>query len=140
MTPEQNKCTKNSPDGGQSNPHGMKKSKAVSDGIEYNKTNDIHTKEGDMPTNALQDLSDNARRHASEPILERKSDLFGYIRVYPPATEPTTWASHSWLLTTEFDGTKNPPGMSVKLKAECVMECYERPHFVFDYHKFVEPA
>lgn len=93
-----------------------------------------------MPTNALQDLSDNARRHASEPILERKSDIFGYIRVYPPATEPSTWGTQSWLLTTEYDEGKNPPGMAVKLKAEAVMECYERPHFVFDHHKFVEPA
>ena len=70
--------------------------------------------------------------------MERKSDIYGYIRVYPPATEPTTWASHSWLLTTEYDEGKNPPGISVKLKAEAVIECYERPHFIFDKHKFVE--
>lgn len=89
-----------------------------------------------MPTNALQDLGDNARAHASEPILVRDSDLFGAVKVYPPAVDPKDWANHSWLLTTEHDADKNPPGMAVRIKASVVTECFERPHFIDERHMF----
>lgn len=131
--------TTNSQDGGQSNPRGTKKSEANVKGIGYTISNDTEKEEG-MNTTSLQELSDNAREHASEPILERKSDSYGLIRVYPPAAAPSEWDKYSWLLTTEYDTSKNPPGISVRLKAQYVTECYERPHFILDKHKFVDPA
>ena len=93
-----------------------------------------------MPTDSLQDLGENIRVHAQDPILERKSDMHGMIRVYPPAVEPSQWADHSSLLTTEkdkSDGTLR--GLSERIKAKYVRVCYDRPHFIRDCHKFGNP-
>lgn len=138
MTQEPNKSTKNSRGGGLSIRRGTKKSESSHDGIGYNSSKDTQTEDGDMPTNSLQELGDNVRDHASDPIMERKSDSYGWIRVYPPSTDPNDWHKHSFLLTTEYDEKKNPPGMSVRLKSSAVTECYERPHFIQDRHKFEE--
>ena len=141
MTRNWNKSTTSSQDGGQSNPRGSNESKtSPSNQSGYNIDNDTREEEGAMPTDTLQELGELTKLHASEPILERKSDTHGLIRVYPPAAPASEWADRSWLLTTEFDEAKNPPGISERLKAECVTECYVRPYFISDTHRFVEPA
>lgn len=91
-----------------------------------------------MPTSTLREFDEHVRLHASEPILERRSHMHGTIRVYPPAADPSEWADHSWLITTE--GTADVPGISARIKAESVPYCYDRPHFVDARHKFVETA
>lgn len=89
-----------------------------------------------MPTSTLQEFDENIRLHASEPIMERRSHMHGTIRVYPPAADPSEWANHSWLITTE--GTVDVPGIAERIKAEAVHYCYGRPHFVDKSHRFEE--
>ena len=105
----------------------------------YGTINTTVPKEGKMPTDTLQDLEENTRLHAADPILEKKSDLFGWVKIYPPVAPSSEWKDHSWLLTTEYDTTKNPPGLSVRIKAKYVGEVFERPHFIYVHHKFGEP-
>lgn len=136
MTHWQNRHTRKSQDGGQSNHHGMKKSSSCSEPGRYNYSNDSRPEDSDMPTKSMQHLGDDGNEHSSDPILERKSDSYGLVRVYPPAVDPKEWADRSFLLTTEYDEGKNPPGIAVKLKASAVFECFERPHFIDDRHKF----
>jgi len=137
MTRNWNNSTTSSQAGGQSNPRGTNESKTTpSDQSGYNIDNDTREEEGAMPTDTLQELGDNVQLHDAEPIMERKSDLFGMVRVYPPSADPKEWADHSWLLTTEHDEEKNPPGLSVRLKAKYVKECFERPYFINDFHRF----
>lgn len=93
-----------------------------------------------MPTDTLNDLGENIRVHASDPILERRSDMHGWIRVYPPAAEPSEWGNFSWLITTEKDkqdGTLR--GLSERIKYKYVRVCFDRPHFIRDCHKWGNP-
>lgn len=93
-----------------------------------------------MPTDTLHDLGDNARDHAVEPIMERDSDMHGKVRLYPPSASPKEWADYSWLLTTEKnpdDGTLR--GVTERIKAKYAVECFERPHFIHEYHLFGTP-
>jgi hypothetical protein len=93
-----------------------------------------------MPTDTLQDLGENIEVHAADFILERRSDMHGYVRVYPPAAEPSEWANHSWLITTTRnaeDGSDR--GLSERIKAKYVQVCYDRPHFIRGCHKFGQP-
>lgn len=112
--------------------------------IRYNidNTNGVPTEsETDMPNSTtFEDIGDNAQAHAAEPIMERQSDVHGTVRVYPPSAEPKEWANHSWLLTTEknaADGSLR--GISERIKAKFVQECFDRPHFIHDYHRFGNP-
>ena len=89
-----------------------------------------------MPTSTLKEFDEHVRLHDSEPIMERRSHMHGTIRVYPPAADVSEWDKHSWLITTE--GTVDNPGISARIMAECVAECYERPHFVGTEHEFTE--
>jgi len=99
------------------------------------------TKEGsEMPTNAPQDLGASVRLHAKEPILERRCDMYGQIKVYPPAVDPSEWTTHSWLITSETDPKGNPPGIREELKAEAVWECWNRVYFISDTHRFQESS
>lgn len=108
-----------------------------SDSIGYNVNKDTQ-KEGTMPTDTLQDLGEDIRIHATDAILERKSDLFGMVKIYPPVADPKEWAEHSWLLTTDTDAEGNKPGLNVRIKAKYVSEVLERPHFLNTWHKFGE--
>lgn len=93
-----------------------------------------------MPTDTLQDLGENIRVHANEPILERESDIHGLVRIYPPSAEPNEWADHSWLLTTEKDATDGSlAGVSERIKAKYVRDVFERPHFLRECHRFGQP-
>lgn len=141
MTRNWNNFTTNSQDGGQSSPHGSSvPNKDDSDRVGYTISKDTQ-KEGTMPTDSLQDLGENIRVHASDPILERKSDMHGWIRIYPPSSDPAEWASHSWLLTTERDANdRSLNGVSERIKAEAVLTCFARPHFINEGHKFINPA
>ena len=89
-----------------------------------------------MPTTSLRDFDDRALLHDNEPIMERSSHMHGLIRVYPPATAPTDWSNHSWLITTV--GTADCPSISAHIKAEHVAFCYDRPHFIDARHRFDE--
>lgn len=64
-----------------------------------------------------------------EPIMSRFSDVFGLIEMYPPRGEASNWASLPWVIRTEKGG---PDGHGIKLrvKAEYVMQAYNRPSFV----------
>ena len=140
MTRNWNRYITNSQGGGQLNGHGTNESTTTQrDPLGYNKYKDTQ-KEGTMPTDTLQDLGENIRVHAQDPILERMSDMHGWVRVYPPAVDPNEWADHSWLLTTDKnaqDGTVR--GLSERIKAKYVQVCFERPHFIRECHKFGNP-
>lgn len=82
--------------------------------------------------------TDSTPIHATEPILERTSDLYGLVCVYPPTSDPHMWASLSWLLTTSTD-PDDGRGLNVLLKSKYVTECFERPHFINTYHQFGQP-
>jgi hypothetical protein len=87
-----------------------------------------------MPTTSLRDFDENVRLHASEAIMERRTNMHGSIRVYPPAVDPSEWGEHGWLLTTE--GTSSCPAISARIKAEAVAFCYDRPHLLENHHRF----
>jgi len=93
-----------------------------------------------MPTNTLQDIGDSVRLHAKEPILERRCDMYGQIKVFPPAVDPADWANHSWLITSETDNKGNPPGIREHIKASVVWECWQRIYFIGDRHRFQESS
>lgn len=72
--------------------------------------------------------------HAADPIMERKTDMYGLVKVYPPAGDPSTWSEKSWKLVTE----KAPDGKPLKeqLKASSVFDCFHRPYFIEDKDRF----
>lgn len=78
------------------------------------------------------------KTHADEPILERRSDIHGWIKVYPPACDADEWGEHGWLLTTEYlkNKTNEGPGLHILVKPSEVMKCYEKPHFVTESDYF----
>lgn len=78
--------------------------------------------------------------HDQEPILSQKSFKFGMVNIYAPNADPEQWGDLPWLLTSEFDADRNPPGMRIEIKAECVMACLERPYFIGPQHMFDHPA
>lgn len=138
MTRNWNNSTTSSQAGGPSNHRGLSESKMhPSDGVGYNKDNDT-PKEGDMPTDLH--MGADTKVHADDPIMTRTSHMHGKICVFPPASDPSTWADSSWLLTTEKDANDSSlRGLTVEIKAKYVKAVYTRPHFIHEYHRFGTP-
>jgi len=113
-----------------------------SEKIEYTKdknTDGVPTGSDTMsynPNEHKKDTTKSAPLHASDPIMERRSDMHGWVRVFPPAADISEWPTLSWRLTT--DKTFDSAGIDVSLKAEYIWDCYERPHFVDEKHKFLD--
>ena len=62
---------------------------------------------------------------------ERSSHLFGRITRYAPDAPPSEWGDLAWVITTEKSGRRGEDGpISVQIKAEYVMEVFNRPGFV----------
>lgn len=96
----------------------------------YNKVTKPN-KEDAMPESTLQGTdSDRDRLHASEPIMSRRSDVHGEIKVFPPSADPSEWPDRSWLITT------SRTDIMVPIKSSAVTECFERPHFIGEQHLF----
>lgn len=96
--------------------------------------------EPDMSYNPLlQELHEDSKpTNSDDPILERTSDVYGWVRVFPPtATDKAEWAKLPWLLLTQKGPDAKP--VEAELKAWAVMECFERPHFISSYHMFGNP-
>lgn len=72
--------------------------------------------------------------HAADHIMERKTDMYGVIKIYPPTGDPATWGDKSWKLVTE----KSPDGRGLKeeLKASSVHDAFHRPYFIEDRDRF----
>jgi len=91
-----------------------------------------------MPEATLSDMEAGIRElHTNDPILTKKSHIYGEVKVYPPNADPSEWAMMSWLLTTEHDEHKEQPGLRKFLRADAVSRCFDRPHFIGKEHLFV---
>lgn len=95
------------------------------------------TKEDTMPEANISDVDSTVQSlHAKEPIMERKTHIFGMVKVYPPNADPSEWADHSWKLTTTNGLDKNTSGLCEYLRASKVWAGFERPHFITDSMRF----
>lgn len=75
--------------------------------------------------------------YSKEPIMTKGSYMFGFIEVYSPSCDSSEWADRPWLLKTEKDEQGNSPGIREVIKADAVWECYNRPYFVRDHHRYL---
>jgi hypothetical protein len=69
-----------------------------------------------------------------EPILSKKSDIFGKVDLYEPDTPPDMWGSEPWYLLTETSDDGNP--LQYKLKPDFAFSAYDRPYFITDAYLF----
>lgn len=95
---------------------------------------EVATKEVPMP-DATKKAKEVTALHAIEPILSKKTDLFGKVDVFPPNAEPSQWSILSFLLVSDHS-PDDGPGLKLHIKAKYIWECFERPHFIADHHKF----
>jgi hypothetical protein len=104
--------------------------------IGYNNSNDVGQSPDESESNMTKPIDPSTIKvdHSLDPILERKTDMYGSIRVYPPSGDPTGWADKSWKLMT--DKTQDGRGLEVELRASSVYECFLRPHFIREVDKF----
>ena len=84
----------------------------------------------------IPDLKD-IRTFEDDPILSRKAYKYGIINVYAPDAPAEEWPDRAWLLTSEYDGAGEMPGMRVEIKASVVSECLQRPYCINQQHLFV---
>jgi hypothetical protein len=64
-----------------------------------------------------------------EPFMERKTHVFGHIRLYAPVSDPQDWDKQPWVLRTDKGG-KDGRAIVAHLRAESVMEAWKRPSFI----------
>lgn len=77
-----------------------------------------------------------AELHAADPILSKRTDLYGRVDVYPPNAPTSQWSILSFLITSEHGLDNHPKGLHEYIKAKYIYEAFERPHFINDYMKF----
>jgi hypothetical protein len=95
------------------------------------------TKEDTMPEANISDVGSSVQSlHALEPIMERKTHIFGWVKVYPPNADPSEWSSLSWKLTTEHGSDKTTSGLCEILRADTIFRAWDRPHFITDFMRF----
>lgn len=104
--------------------------------IGYNKSNTVGESLDESESNMRDSFSNKVVKvtHATDPILERETHTYGFVKVYPPAGDPTTWKDQSWKLVTEK--SQDGAGLEVELRASSVYDCYMRPHFIREVDKF----
>jgi hypothetical protein len=73
--------------------------------------------------------------HSDDPIMSKKTDLFGEVLVYPPAADPKQWPLLSFLFVFTH-GIEQGPAERHYIKAKYVHRAFERPHFINDYMRF----
>lgn len=74
--------------------------------------------------------------HAADPIMSKRTDLFGQLDVFPPNADPKQWPLLSFLFVSEKSDGLNPKGIKLYVKAKYVSQAFERPHFIQDYMLF----
>lgn len=79
----------------------------------------------------LEEQTEMSASHSDDPILERKSDLYGEVKVFPPNVPSSEWPTESFLLTTTKN-CDNHAGLYVVLQAAHVWEAYQRPYLIRD--------
>lgn len=80
-----------------------------------------------------------AKLHSSDPILTKRTDLYGEINVYPPNAPADQWPLLSFLLKSEHGIDNHPKGLRLYVKAKYLTRAYERPHFIQDYMLYGHP-
>jgi len=74
--------------------------------------------------------------HSKDPILSKRSDLYGMVEIFPPNAPTDEWSNLSFLVITA-KGTKNrPEAIRATIKAKYVSEVFARPYFLSTYHLF----
>ena len=82
----------------------------------------------------VEDIRKGDALNDTAPILEKKTDTMGWVKIYAPDVDPRDWDKFPWRFCSEFDLTGNPPGIDCKIKPQYVYEIFDRPYF-FDKHK-----
>lgn len=80
-----------------------------------------------------------AALHDIEPIMSKRTDLYGRVDVFAPNADPRQWPLLSFLLVSEHGIDGNPKGLYEYIKAKYVHAVFERPHFINDYMRFGHP-
>lgn len=77
-----------------------------------------------------------AKLHSSDPILTKRTDLYGLVEVFPPNAPTEQWPLLSFYLKSEHGIDNHPKGLSLYVKAKYVGQAFERPHFIQDHMLF----
>ena len=78
--------------------------------------------------------TDIALKEIREPILEKKTDTMGWVKIYAPDCDPVDWDKSPWILETER--SKEGRGLKMKIAACHVYTVFERPYFAGPEHLF----
>jgi hypothetical protein len=89
-----------------------------------------------MNTDSMRLALEKAGLSRQEPILTKKTELFGKVDLYTPDAMPSEWSSGCWYLVTEKSPEDQTP-MVWALKSDHAYEAYERPHFISDHQLFI---
>lgn len=82
----------------------------------------------------MEDQNPKAER---DPILERKSHVFGHVQLYAPRGNPDSWHKLPWIVVTTKGGDDNAP-IKVRVKAEFAYAAWDRPSFIADNMRYYE--
>jgi hypothetical protein len=95
------------------------------------------TEEAPMSEVATQAKEPTKSLHSIDPIMSKKTDLFGRVDVFPPSDDPAQWGILSFLVISEHgvDG-EDSRGLKEYIKAKYIHQVFERPHFINDYMRF----
>ena len=78
--------------------------------------------------------------HSEDPILSKKSHIFGMVEIFPPNADPSKWSERSFLVMSKHGNEgAGSMGLCEYIKAKYVHQVYERPYFISNYMKFGYP-
>ena len=78
--------------------------------------------------------------HSEDPILSKKSHVFGMVEIFPPNADPEKWPNRSFLVMSKHGNTgAGSMGLCEYIKAKYVHEVFERPYFISEYMKYGTP-
>ena len=75
-----------------------------------------------------------------EPMVTRRSYLYGDITLYAPLGPKSHWGELPWLLRTEIGGAgPDSPGLRHMIRADAIQHCLNHISIIHPSHLWVDP-